>query len=131
MGSSGGGSSGAGMMALMNQGKAMPGLPIAGAGASIDPYEYGKFQNFLPEIKAEGQNDMATGLRPDMFTYRSPSGKVDPGMGDQIQGLRDQLAALQATSAQNNQFGAAQQPNMLDNLWFANMEPATSRGGGG
>lgn len=106
MGSSGGGGGGgAGMMALMNQGRPMPGLPIAGSGANIDPYDYGKFQNFLPDIKAEGQNDMATGLRPDMFTYRSPSGKVDPGMGDQIQGLRDQLAALQASS-QQNQFGA-------------------------
>jgi len=132
MGSSGGGSSGAGMMALMNQGKPMPGLPIAGAGANIDPYEYGKFQSFLPEPKAEGQNDMATGLRPDMFTYRSPSGKVDPGMGDQIQGLRDQLAALQATSAQNNQFGAAQQGGgMNDLLDMLNRQPATDRGGGG
>ena len=133
MGSSGGGGGGgAGMMALMNQGKPMPGLPIAGAGANIDPYDYGKFQSFLPEPKAEGQNDMATGLRPDMFTYRSPSGKVDPGMGDQIQGLRDQLAALQATSAQNNQFGAAQQGGgMNDLLDMLNRQPATDRGGGG
>ena len=107
MGSSGGGGGGgAGMMALMNQGKPMPGLPIAGAGASIDPYEYGKFQNFLPDIKAEGQNDMATGLRPDMFKYRSPSGVVEEGGGSgaagggdvagQIQGLRDELAKLTA-----------------------------------
>ena len=100
MGSSGGGGGGySSMMALMNQGSPMPGLPIAGAGTNIDPYEYGKFQNFLPEPKAEGPNDMATGLRPDMFTYRSPSGKVDPSQGEQIQGLRDELAKLTAAQA--------------------------------
>ena len=83
----------------------MPGLPIAGANSTIgDPYEYGKFQNFLPDIKAEGQNDMATGLRPHMFNYTKPNpgGGVLPGttLGDSgasdIQGLRDQLAALTA-----------------------------------
>jgi hypothetical protein len=52
----------------------MPGLPVAGAGGTIgDPYEYGKFQNFLPDIKAEGVNDMATGLRPHMFNYTKPN----------------------------------------------------------
>ena len=84
----------------------MPGLPIAGAGGTIgDPYEYGKFQNFLPDIKATGQNDMATGLRPEMFNYTKPN----PGGGtlagnslssaSEIQGLRDQLAAIQAQMA--------------------------------
>ena len=53
----------------------MPGLPIAGKDSTIgDAYEYGQFQNFLPTIKAEGQNDMATGLRPEMFGYTKPSG---------------------------------------------------------
>ena len=110
MGSSGG-DSGAGSMAMMMQGSPMPGLPVAGRDTAIDPYNYGQFQNFLPEIQAEGQNPMATGLRPEMFEYRSPSGKVDPGVGDQIQQLRDQLAAIQTQQGQpgpgmvNSQFG--------------------------
>lgn len=82
-------------------GPAMPGLPIAGKDSNIgSPYEYGKFQNFLPDIKATGQNDMATGLRPDMFTYRSPSGVVaEGGAGNQIQSLRDELAAALASGS--------------------------------
>jgi hypothetical protein len=60
---------------------------------------------------------MATGLRPEMFEYRSPGGggvaESGTGMpGDQIQGLRDQLARLQSGLDQlgtKNQFGAAQQ----------------------
>jgi len=101
----------------------MPGLPVAGKDNVVgDPYQYGKFQNFLPDIKAEGRNDSATGLRPDMFTYRGPNGVTAPGPGggpaapaaaggggdtagltSQIQGLRDQLAMLQASSMSNNQ----------------------------
>jgi hypothetical protein len=99
----------------------MPGLPVAGKDNVVgDPYQYGKFQNFLPDIKAEGRNDSATGLRPDMFTYRGPGGVTAPGPGGgpaapaaaagggdanlsgQIQGLRDQLAQLQASSQSNN-----------------------------
>ena len=102
MGSSGGGDSGMGLMALMNQGKPMPGLPIAGQGPGTNAFEYGQFQNFLPDPVAEGENPMATGLRPDMFKYRSPGGVVAGGAGaggggsDDIQGLRNELAALQA-----------------------------------
>jgi hypothetical protein len=64
-------------------GPAIPGLPVAGKDSTIgDPYEYGKFQNFLPEAKGSGPNDMATGLRPEMFEYRKPNT------------LRDQLATM-------------------------------------
>jgi hypothetical protein len=70
---------------MMQQGTPMPGLPVAGsANATGDPYEYGQFQNFLPDVKSEGPNDMATGLRPDMFQYKKPN----PGGGT----LRDTLA---------------------------------------
>jgi len=109
MGSSGGG--GGGYM-VSPVGPPMPGLPVAGADSTIgSPFEYGKFQNFLPDIKSEGPNDVATGLRPDMFTYRSPSGVVAQGgggggnmaqnaaqgdVGNQIQELRNQLAQLQS-----------------------------------
>ena len=112
--SGGGGGDGGGMMALMRGGGTpMPGLPIAGSSdANIDPYTYGQFQNFLPDIKAEGQNDMATGLRPDMFNYQKPGGgAVDAAGGGggnvdgQIQELRDQLAKLQAGG------GASQGPD--------------------
>jgi hypothetical protein len=99
MASSGGGGGG-NPMALMGQNTPMPGLPIAGKDSSIgDPYEYGKFQNFLPDIKAEGMNDMATGLRPDMFNYNKPGANggtgadAGGGAGDQ---LRDALAAVVA-----------------------------------
>ena len=94
------------MMSLMGQGTPMPGLPVAGTDDAVkNPFEYGKFQNFLPEIKAEGVNDMATGLRPDMFQYKSPSGVVAESGGSNnfaadIQGLRDELAKLKAQSAQ-------------------------------
>jgi hypothetical protein len=81
-------------------GPPIPGLPVAGANSTIgSPYEYGKFQNFLPDVQASGPNPSATGLRPDMFTYRSPSGVVaQGGLSGEIQGLRDQLAQLQASS---------------------------------
>jgi len=95
MGSSGGGGD-SGLIGLLSQARAgtpMPGLPVAGSANAVgDPFEYGKFQNFLPEPKATGPNDMATGLRPEMFQYKKPNGVVDP----EVQGLRDQLATLQA-----------------------------------
>jgi hypothetical protein len=102
----------------------MPGLPVAGANSVVgDPYKYGKFQQFLPDdlIHETGRNDNATGLRPDMFRYRGPGGEVDGGAGPgavaagagagagggdlsgQIQGLRDQLAQLQASSQASQQ----------------------------
>jgi len=119
MGSSGGG--GGYNPLAFGAASPMPGLPIAGANSTIgDPYEYGKFQNFLPDIKAEGRNDMATGLRPEMFNYTKPNpgGGVLPGntlsSANDIQGLRDQLAALQSqvnsgggSGGGNGQFGAA------------------------
>jgi hypothetical protein len=81
MGSSGGGDDGMGMMALMGQGTPMPGLPIAGQGAGVDPTTYGKYQSFLPEPLAEGPNPMATGLRPDMLKFRSPGSSADASSG--------------------------------------------------
>jgi len=120
MGSSGGGGGGY-YPGAYGAASPMPGLPVAGADSTIgDPYEYGKFQNFLPDIKAEGINDMATGLRPHMFNYTKPNpgGGVLPGNSlaggggapaaaasqgnpvaadpNQTQALRDQLAALTA-----------------------------------
>jgi hypothetical protein len=101
MGSSGGGGGGGGMAALMGQGTPMPNLPVAGSAGTVNPQEYGKFQSFLPDIKAEGINDMATGLRPHMFQYKSPSGVVAEGSGGgagggDTAGLRDMLAQLLA-----------------------------------
>ena len=129
---SGGGGGGGNPAALYMNSKPMEGLPIAGKDSTIgSPFEYGKFQNFLPDVKAEGPNDMATGLRPEMFKYRSPSGVVaESDTGNQIGQLRDALAKLQAGQG-SNQFGAAQGGG--GGGWsdpFAN-EPATSRGGGG
>jgi hypothetical protein len=95
MGSSGGDDS-SGLAALIAQRGAatpMPGLPVAGKDSTVgDPHEYGTFQNFLPDIQAEGVNPSATGLRPEMFQYKKPQGVVDP----EIQSLRDQLASLKA-----------------------------------
>jgi hypothetical protein len=99
------GDSGGNPAALLTGGTPMPGLPIAGSNPTGDPYKYGQFQNFLPDVQADGQNPSATGLRPDMFNYRKPGGDMTDaggaaggGSGDiagQIQGLRDQLAKMQ------------------------------------
>jgi len=82
----------------------MPNLPIAGKDAASvpDAYNYGKFQSFLPDVKASGVNPMATGLTPDMFTYKSPSGVAADNnsgsdAGNQISSLRDELASLTST----------------------------------
>ncbi len=72
-------------------GPAIPGLPVAGADSTVgDPFTYGKFQSFLPEPKGSGPNDMATGLRPEMLEYRSPTHGSDQ--------LRNQLAATITSS---------------------------------
>jgi hypothetical protein len=78
MSSSGGGDGGLSSLLAMQAAQPIAGLPVAGSsGANIDPYSYGQFQNFLPDAKAEGSNDVATGLRPDMFKYTKPN----PGGG--------------------------------------------------
>ena len=105
MGSDGGGG---GNPALLQMGGVpMGGLPIAGQGANIDPFKYGKFQNFLPDVPSQADFDAgarapsAQGLTQEMFKYRGPDGSVDEGGGSpggatgaDIQGLRDQLAQL-------------------------------------
>jgi hypothetical protein len=110
MGSSGGGDSGY-YPGMFGNAEPMPGLPVAGQGSGVNAQEYGQFQSFLPEIQAEGQNPMATGLRPDMFKYRSPTGVVaESNTGNQIEELRGELAKLKAASEMGtkNQFGAGQ-----------------------
>jgi hypothetical protein len=107
MGSGGGGGGGGGRGAMMDAAP-MEGLPVAGANSTIgSPYEYGQFQSFLPDIQAEGQNPMATGLRPEMFEYRSPQGVVaQSGQGGEIDELRNALAKLQAAGQNaNDPFG--------------------------
>jgi hypothetical protein len=114
MGSSGGS---ANPMYLSQGGVPMPGLPIAGQGAPNDnPRNFGQFQEFLPQISPQGSpgyqimpagqgpNPSATGLTSEMFQYRSPQGAVAP---NDVDSLRQQLAALQAQQAGNGQFGAA------------------------
>jgi len=100
MGSSGDGGGGNPMLMAMMGGRAMPGLPIAGQGDTVDPFKYGKFQNFLPDIPAAGEGPAAsaTGLTSDMFKYRSPGGEVSgdtTSTSNDIQALRNELAKLQ------------------------------------
>jgi hypothetical protein len=131
-------------MMAMRAATPMPGLPIAGADSTIgDPYEYGKFQNFLPDVQAEGKNPSATGLRPEMFQYKKPSGVVDP----EIQKLRNELAALKGSSSAapagggNPQWAALRAQMSPQDLQifqsqvspaeFAAFMSATSGGGGG
>ena len=108
MGSSKGGGGNPAMLA--SQAAPMPGLPIAGKDSTIgNPFEYGKFQNFLPDIPGEGEGPApsATGLTKEMFLYKSPSGVVEKSAGpgaDEIQSLRDALAKMQEESANNNKF---------------------------
>ena len=89
-------------------GPPIPDLPIAGKDSSIgDPYDYGKFQSFLPDAKAEGPNDMATGLRPDMFNYRKPSESVNIHPRDQLaQSMAAPAAPAAAPIANNPQWAA-------------------------
>lgn len=136
MGSS---SSGGNPMYLSQGAKPIPGLPIAGQGAPNDnPRTFGQFQEFLPTIQAPGGTaggytipsdaesraaPNATGLKSEMFQFRSPFSGAGPatvsnsgantggtsGSGgngttttggtaspSDIDSLRQQLAALQA-----------------------------------
>jgi len=142
MGSSGGGS--ANPMYLSQGGVPMPGLPIAGQGAPNDnPRNFGQFQEFLPTIQPPGGTaggytipsnaetrsaPSATGLKSEMFQYRSPQGAIAPGGGGgggaaaaagasagDVNSLRQQVAALQA-QAGNGQFGAAREPH-VNAIW--------------
>lgn len=131
MGSSGGGGGGY-FPGMGGAASPIPDLPVAGKDSTIgDPYDYGKFQNFLPDIETDtlnpsttdhpliqnsGVNPSATGLRPYMFDYKSPRSNVTQGpatggggggggggaSSSDIQDLRNQLAQLQA-GMQGNQ----------------------------
>jgi len=135
MGSSGGGEGNP--MFLSQGGTPIPGLPIAGQGAPNDnPRNLGQFQEFLPTIQPPGGTaggytspsnaetraaPLATGLKSEMFQYRSPQGAIAPSGGGGAGGsggggggggaadsaaMRQQLAAL---TSRVNQFGAAQE----------------------
>ena len=86
-----GSSSGSANPMYLSQGVApIPGLPIAGQGAPNDnPKTFGQYQEFLPTIQAPGgtagegsytipsnaetrRAPVATGLKSEMFQYRSP-----------------------------------------------------------
>ena len=149
MGSSDGG--GGGNPGLLSQfaGK-LGNLPVAGEeGTARDPYDYGKYQSFLPNISAEGPNPMATGLRPSMFEYRSPkeilAGNGTEGGGEggggttlggdtgkQTEDLRGELAKLTAArpAAGAGPIGG-RIPGLQEYLDMMNSLPATDRGGGG
>lgn len=103
---------------MTSPGPAIPGLPVAGADSTIgSPFDYGKFQNFLPDIKSTGPNDVATGLRPDMFQYRSPSGAMAP---------RDQLAQTIAAAPAAPASAPASAPAASGTNWgslFSQMSP--------
>lgn len=61
------------------------GVPIAGqggtggGGSNVNPYDYGMYQSFLPDIPAEGMAPSAGGLTSDMFRYEAPSETLAPG----------------------------------------------------
>jgi hypothetical protein len=94
MGSSGDDNS----MPIQQNATPAPGLPVAGQGGGTgSPYDYGQYQNFLPDAQASGQNPMATGLRPDMFKFRGPGGGPNPQLqGQQGNTLREALSTLLA-----------------------------------
>lgn len=142
MGSSGGSANPA---YLSQGGTPMPNLPIAGQGAPNDnPRNFGQFQEFLPTVQQPGGTaggytipsnaetraaPSATGLKSEMFQYRSPQGAMAPNDAD---ALRAQLAALQArvgsgggggSGGGNGQFGAARGGDDFD---WSNMHLATT-----
>jgi hypothetical protein len=63
----------------------IPNLPIAGQGApNDDPRNFGTYQSFLPDIPttASGRHaEPATGLKSEMFAYKSPSA-TNPAIGN-------------------------------------------------
>ena len=67
--------------AMFQQASPIPGVPVAGSGKSSaggdssDPYNYGKYQSFLP---GPGGGS-AYGLTDDMFKYRTPNEILNPG----------------------------------------------------
>lgn len=88
MGSGGGGGGNPG--ALAQSGTPMPGIPQSnGGGSNIDPFNYGYFQSFLPEIPAAGKGPApsATGLTQEMFQYLSPQGQTPDQMKNTLAGL--------------------------------------------
>jgi hypothetical protein len=110
MGSGGGGG---GNPALLTQNAApMGGLPIAGKDSNIgDPFNYGKFQNFLPDVPADGSAmPLAHGLTANMFQYRSPNGTVASGGGGNT---GNTLAANSGGSSSNNVDPGASGGNQL------------------
>ena len=90
----------------MGQGTRCRGFRLPVQGASVNPYEYGKFQNFLPEIQGRGPEPDGDGAaaRTCSSTAR-PSGVEAEGAGGAAGGdaapgrseaLRDELAKLTA-----------------------------------
>lgn len=69
--------------AMFQQATPYPGVPVAGSSGKTgngnadgsDPYNYGKYQSFLP---GPGGGS-AMGLTDDMFTYRTPNEILHPG----------------------------------------------------
>lgn len=115
---------------LQMGGQPMGGLPIAGSGNTVDPFKYGKFQNFLPDIPSQAEFDAgarapsAQGLTQEMFQYKGPDGSVDSGSapgsggitGNDVNALRDQLSQMLGLKAQNAMWA---NPNAFPNAAVA------------
>jgi len=110
---SGGGGGGGNPAALYQNAAPMEGLPISGKESTIgSPWEYGEFQNFLPDIPEAGKGPApsATGLTSEMFKYKSPTGVVAQSeTGNQINDLKNELAKLKAGGVNN----VTQQPQEM------------------
>jgi hypothetical protein len=106
---SGGGGGGGDPSKLAMGGTPMPGIPIAGQGADVNPFEYGAFQNFLPDMPtadAFGKGERAPsamGLNQDMFKYKNPMGELAPGSsGGGNDNLRNEFARMMQTMGGGN-----------------------------